>query len=281
VNGQNGQSPLYQFVVNYDPSAGFVTGGGWITSPAGAYTPNPSLTGKATFGFESKYQNGATVPTGHTQFLFHEASFNFQSTSYDWLVVSGTKAQFKGVGTINGAGSYSFELTATDGQLPGGGGSDKFRIKIWNQNQGNGVIYDNQLGAADNADPTTVLGGGSITIHSAGGGAQATRGPGNARGSWEPLTPLLLGDLFASATESALTYALSPVPQLQASTLRPLAPPVELLEENPAPTASLLARLVRPFACMTATTSASLLSRPYCWLMTVAAAISEAGMVNT
>src|SRR5262249_19799360 len=60
----------FQYVVVYDPSAGFVTGGGWINSPAGAYAANPSLTGKATFGFVSAYHNGAGVPTGDTQFQF-------------------------------------------------------------------------------------------------------------------------------------------------------------------------------------------------------------------
>src|SRR5262249_28338019 len=51
-------------VVIYDPSAGFVTGGGWINSPANAYSPDPTLTGKANFGFVSKYQKGQSVPTG-------------------------------------------------------------------------------------------------------------------------------------------------------------------------------------------------------------------------
>ncbi len=41
----------YQFVV-YDPSAGFVTGGGWINSLTGAYMANPNLTGKANQGIE-------------------------------------------------------------------------------------------------------------------------------------------------------------------------------------------------------------------------------------
>ena len=45
----------FQYIVVYDPSAGFVTGGGWINSPMGAYAANPSLTGKANFGFEAKY----------------------------------------------------------------------------------------------------------------------------------------------------------------------------------------------------------------------------------
>jgi hypothetical protein len=39
-------------LVVYDPSAGFVTGGGWINSPAGAFV-DPTLTGKASFGFVS------------------------------------------------------------------------------------------------------------------------------------------------------------------------------------------------------------------------------------
>jgi hypothetical protein len=61
---------LELLVVVYDPSAGFVTGGGWIMSPPGAYTPDPTLAGKANFGFVSRYQKGQTVPTGDTEFFF-------------------------------------------------------------------------------------------------------------------------------------------------------------------------------------------------------------------
>ncbi len=149
----------------YDPSAGFVTGGGWITSPVGAYTANPSLTGKANFGFVSKYQKGQSTPDGNTEFQFQAAGLNFHSTSYDWLVIAGPKAQYKGSGTINGTGDYGFILTAMDGSLNGGGGVDKFRIKIWDKASGV-TVYDNQMGASDTADPTTVIGGGSIVIHS-------------------------------------------------------------------------------------------------------------------
>jgi hypothetical protein len=151
-------------VVIYDPGAGFVTGGGWINSPAGAYVPNPSLAGKANFGFVSRYHYGAMVPTGNTEFQFKTGSLNFHSTSYEWLVVAGKKAQYKGSGKINGTGEYDFMLTAIDGQQPGGDGMDKFRIRIWDRTNG-GLIYDNQLNAADSDDPTTLLGGGSIVIH--------------------------------------------------------------------------------------------------------------------
>ncbi len=155
---------LDALVVIYDPDGGFVTGGGWINSPAGAYVPSPTLTGKANFGFVSKYQHGANVPTGQTEFQFRVANFSFHSTAYDWLVVAGARAQYKGTGTVNGSGNYAFILTAIDGQINGGGGVDKFRIKIWDKANG-AMIYDNQLGAADGADPSTVLGGGSIVIH--------------------------------------------------------------------------------------------------------------------
>lgn len=154
---------LTAMVVIYDPNGGFVTGGGWINSPAGAYVPNPSLTGKANFGFVSKYQNGATTPTGNTEFQFKVGNLNFSSTSYEWLVVAGARAQYKGVGTINGSGSYRFMLTAIDGEINGGGGADKFRIRIWSD--GGGLMYDNQMNAPDSADPTTTLGGGNIVIH--------------------------------------------------------------------------------------------------------------------
>lgn len=153
-------------VVVYDPSAGFVTGGGWINSPAGAYVADPTLTGKANFGFVSKYQKGANVPTGNTEFQFKAGDLNFKSAVYEWLVVAGAKAQYKGEGTINGAGSFNFLLTVTDGDLPGGGGADQFRIKITGPG---GLVYDNSLGASDDMDAANpqTLAGGSIVIHKA------------------------------------------------------------------------------------------------------------------
>jgi len=157
------------YVVIYDPSAGFVTGGGWFDSPEGACLwggceANGSTTGKATFGFVSRYQKGATVPTGNTQFHFKAGDLSFGSTNYQWLVVSGARAQYKGEGSINGAGSYGFMLTAIDGDVPGGGGADRLRIKIWDTATG-AVVYDNQLGTADDASPETTLGAGNIQIH--------------------------------------------------------------------------------------------------------------------
>jgi hypothetical protein len=149
----------------YDPSGGFVTGGGWIDSPGGAYVADPSLTGKAKFGFVSKYQQGASVPTGQTQFQFKVADLNFHSGDYEWLVVSGAKAQYKGTGTINGAGNYGFKLFALDAELTPSAEEDRFRIKIWDKDNGDVLVYDNEIGTAESEDPVTQIGGGSIIIH--------------------------------------------------------------------------------------------------------------------
>jgi hypothetical protein len=158
TNGTNAIQCI--FLAVYDPTAGFVTGGGWIMSPQGAYVADPSLTGKATFGFVSKYLKGANVPTGNTEFQFHAGSLNFSSTTYEWLVVSqnGVRAQYKGYGTVNGQSGYGFLLTALD-QSP-----DQFRIKIWNS-ETSAIVYDNRLGSADSSSDATGLSGGSIMIH--------------------------------------------------------------------------------------------------------------------
>ncbi len=162
-DGGSGES-MFQFVIIYDPNEGFVTGGGWIDSPSGAYTADTSLTGRANFGFVSKYQQGASVPTGQTEFQLKVASFNFHSTTYDWLVIAGPNAKYKGSGTVNDSGDYAFMLTAVDGQTIGGGGIDRFRIKIWNKST-NEVVYDNQMSDGDDANATDAIEAGSIVIH--------------------------------------------------------------------------------------------------------------------
>jgi hypothetical protein len=157
----------YNFVVVYDRNGGFVTGGGWIQSQPGWCRLNAVCTtaaGKATLGFVSKFRPGANLPTGDTEFEFRVGGLRFESTAYEWLVVAGPRAQFKGTGRINAAGDYGFLLSATDGQVNGGGGVDRFRIKIWDRATGV-VVYDNQYGDSADAPAATALGGGSIVIH--------------------------------------------------------------------------------------------------------------------
>ena len=157
-------------VVVVDPDAGFVTGGGTIDSPAGAYAANPALTGKANFGFMSKYQKDATAltpPNGTIEFQFHAGKRQFPFGGYQLAGRSrDAKAMYRGTGTINGSGNYGFFIVAYDGQGPGS--VDRFRIKIWNMDAGDAVVYDNRMGVSediDTADPQAIANG-SIQIHS-------------------------------------------------------------------------------------------------------------------
>jgi streptogramin lyase len=153
VAGNTGE-PVSILLAVYDPSGGFVTGGGWIDSPLHNNYIYMGTEGKANFGFVSKYKKGAEVPTGNTEFVFHAGGLNFHSSSYQWLVVNqgGANAQFKGTGTINGAGDYKFMLWAGDGE------PDTFRIKIWEELLGEEIVY------YDN-DKDQSIGGGNIIVH--------------------------------------------------------------------------------------------------------------------
>jgi hypothetical protein len=163
-NGGN-DTEIFQYVVVYDPNAGFVTGGGWITSVEGAYYPDTSLTGKASFGFVAKYIKGEPIPTGNTEFNFKVANLNFHSKNYSWLMVNQFKAKYKGEGTINNMGNYGFMVSVIDEDLTESTDVDLFRIKIWDKNNNDEVVYDNQLGDPEDSDPTTAIGGGNIKIH--------------------------------------------------------------------------------------------------------------------
>ena len=120
----------------YDPNGGYITGGGWINVGAGSYTAEPDVDGRANFGFNSQYKKNANIPTGETEFNFQVGNLNFHSTAYSWLVVSGFKAQYKGTGTMNGAGLQLHADGVRRGHLRRGG-VDKFRIVITDGNNGN------------------------------------------------------------------------------------------------------------------------------------------------
>lgn len=156
----------YQYVVAFDQDAGFVTGGGWIDSPQGAFSDDATLGGTVNFGFVSKYLKEGDIPTGRTDFHLNAGNVKFTSENYEWLVIGRASGQYKGTGTINGIGNFRFLVTASDGDVEGGTGADKFRIRIWDGNDASGrVVYDNQPGSPDDALPTQTIGGGSIVVH--------------------------------------------------------------------------------------------------------------------
>lgn len=156
-DGASGTSTALQVVV-YDPSAGFVTGGGWFTPDPQTCVCTPGS--KATFGLVSQYKKGTSIPTGNQEFQYKVDNINLHSTSFDWLVVSGPQAQFQGTGTINGAGAYKFRVTVRDGNLIGQ--PDRFEIRILPANSND--FAGAPLWKGGN-DLTGSMGAGSIVIH--------------------------------------------------------------------------------------------------------------------
>jgi hypothetical protein len=159
----NTQGDLEAIVVIYDPNGGFTYGGGWYDSQAGALVGNPSATGKVSYGFSMNYYKNATNPKGENQFEFKLGDFEYNALNFDYLVIQGAKAQFKGTGKITGGQSgIAFIMTVIDGDLDGTG-IDKVRMKIYNKNNGK-IIYDNQPGASDAANPVTGIGTNSNVV---------------------------------------------------------------------------------------------------------------------
>jgi len=138
----------FNYVVIYDPGKATVTGSGSFLSPAGADAYDTSLTGPATFGFAVKYANGVIDPTSYKQFSFDRGNLHFNSYSIDWFGTAGPNAQFHGTGTMNSDGrTWTFLATVTDGKQPGGGGTDKYRVKLIDD--AGVIVYDNVRGAPD------------------------------------------------------------------------------------------------------------------------------------
>jgi hypothetical protein len=139
---------------------GAMRGAGWINSPAGAYPGNPSAVGKFNFGFGAKIDKNG-LPKGDVSFDLNSVGLNFDGVTVDSLVITSPKAVIRGTGKLNGVGGYSFLMTGYDSKAAGGSGSDKIRIKIL---KGTVVVYDNQMGAPDTADPTKSIGDGNIRL---------------------------------------------------------------------------------------------------------------------
>ena len=101
------------------------TGIGWVMTTT-ASTGLPAGR-KAVFGFFAKYLNGQTSPSGALEFNVEKATFNFLAAPrFEWLVVSGGRAELQGTGFVNRTGGYSFRLIATDAH------PDTFELRIWN-----------------------------------------------------------------------------------------------------------------------------------------------------
>ncbi|GAB3071527.1 hypothetical protein GCM10027053_40490 [Intrasporangium mesophilum] len=132
--GNAGSSSLKPLAV-YDPSAGFATGGGWVTSPQGALVSAPSHTGKGSFQLSAAYPAGAATPNGSLTYSLAGTQFVLATTSLDWLVVSGDTAALSGPATLNGESGYRVTVTLTDR-----GKSDTLRVVVVGSS--GAVVYD-------------------------------------------------------------------------------------------------------------------------------------------
>ena len=151
------------YLVVYDPTGGFAIGAGWINSPAGALRAQPTVTGRAIFGFDVRNRKGSTVPVGVAAFDFKAGRLTFVSTAFQSFLVSGSQAQFKGTGKVNGASGFDVLVTLVDGRIVSATAPDKIRIKITEHATGK-VLYDTNPGAVDAAPPTLAIAGGNLVI---------------------------------------------------------------------------------------------------------------------
>lgn len=159
---------VYRQITVYD-QGGYVRGDGWFNSLPGYYLKDRRASGKAQFHVKAEYKKGSSTPTGTISFKFKDGKIDFKSTQLDWLFVQGDKATVIGAGKLNGSKGYSILMSAVDVDVLSNDDKNKqkkkkdaIRVKI--ADPSGHVIYDTQLGDADDAIASTEIGGGSIDI---------------------------------------------------------------------------------------------------------------------
>jgi len=141
-------------LVVYNPSGGFVTGGGTILPANDGSNTHPNV--RANFGFNAKYRRG--VPIGQAEFRSLAGRIDLKSTSIELLVISaGRIAHFWGWASVNRQRGYWFSVTAVDNGEPGVR-TDTFEIQ---------VCAPGTDPAVDEPTETScgVLRGGNIQVH--------------------------------------------------------------------------------------------------------------------
>ncbi|QCB94804.1 PKD domain-containing protein [Cellulomonas shaoxiangyii] len=166
-------------VVVYDPDAGAANADGSVTTPPGAYVPNPGRTGDEWFHLTARYYGStATVPTGQVKTWLADGAPNFRfdsgSSGLEWLVVTPDgKIAAKGQGHVDfETETFGIVLYGYDGCADGAvtprcrPGPDRVRVVVWplsaGDHPGEEIRYDNRLGAGydvDVADPQPLLSG--------------------------------------------------------------------------------------------------------------------------
>ena len=155
---------VYLYVVVYDPSAGFVTGSGKFNSPVGALPARPTATGRAEFGFSAGYNKSGRL-VSESEFELEFGDFEFHSDNAQWLVISGATGQLQGTGTVEGSThQFGYLITVTDGQVPQGGGIDRIRLQVWDDDNSGAVVYDNEPASPRYAAAATPIAKGQVKL---------------------------------------------------------------------------------------------------------------------
>lgn len=169
-------SYVYESITVFEKRTGSVAGNGWFYSEAGYYLKDKRAAGKAQYAFEAEYNSNNTVPVGNATFKFKAGKLDFRSTEYELLRIDGASAFLTGTGRLNGKGGYKLLIALVDAQNAvsetfvtaekGKGGKknpDRIRVRITDPK--GVVVYDTQVGAANDAMPSTAIGGGSIEVN--------------------------------------------------------------------------------------------------------------------
>lgn len=170
-----GETSSKQYILTNNSDRAYVTGDGWINLQERAFVKRNRTRNEAKFSFVCKYNMYGETLRGKTLFHFKQGELEFKSLSYNKLTITDDKAVFHGTGTINRKTGFGFMISVIDGDLNDNDEKDRFRKKIWDKKdrfrikiwdkKDETVIYDNEIGADEELDPTTGLGGGSIVIH--------------------------------------------------------------------------------------------------------------------
>ena len=133
---------VFEFVVVFDPNGSSVKGNPRQQSPAGAYTANAILEGEVKAGVNVKYKKNSSEPKGKTKFEFKDAGLKLTEEGFDWLILSGARAEYQGYGELkNQDGLYGFHVIAIDGDLDPNDAFpiDEFGIRIWDLDTGDDI----------------------------------------------------------------------------------------------------------------------------------------------
>lgn len=132
----------------YDPSGGFVTGGGWVG--LGAEGSGDRL----VFSFVARYRKG-DVPEGRARLSAPTRGLELTSNRYEWLVLGepGDEVRLQGLGTMEGLeGEHRFEIRI--GEADGGA---TLRVVVRDGADPGGILFDSGPGGAVEA--------GSVMVH--------------------------------------------------------------------------------------------------------------------